>query len=209
MPAQRHEIERRLVPEESAEVRRYADRAAEIAAGLEIAESGRQRRGAAARGPARREGQVPGVIALAEDGVVALPVRGRDGDIGLAEDDRAGALEPRDHDRVARGDVVLVRHHPGGGPNAVDLVGVLDRDGNAVEGSPPIAPGAGLVGGARPREGRVRRERDDGVELGVVLADAGEHSGCELDRRDLGVGGVDRGCEVEIAHGGAGGWSGQ
>ncbi len=213
MTALRHQIERGLVPEDAAEMRRNADRATEVAARLEIAESGSQRCGAAARRPTWRARYVPGIVALAEDRVVALPVRGRDGDIGLAENDRPRALEPRHHDCVSRGDIVLQRRYPAGGPDAIDLVAVFDRDGNAVEGPPPIAVRASLVGGAGAGEGRVRRERDDGVELGVVLSDAGEHPGRELDRRDLsranGVRGVERRGEIEIAHGGASGTCGQ
>jgi len=185
VPAQGHDAERRLVAVDAAEVRGHADRATEVAARLQVREAGGQRRRAAAGRATRRAREVPGVVADAEDLVVALPVGGRRRHVGLAEDDGARAAEAGDDDRVACGDVALERRQACGRRDAGDLERVLHGARHAVEGSPPLAPGARLVGRPRSRERGVAGERDDRVDFRVETRDPVEHARRQLDGGDV------------------------
>src|SRR5438093_378345 len=152
VPAHGHDAARRLVAVDAAEVRGHADRAADVAAGFQVREAGGQRRRAAAGRAARRAPEGPGVVAGAEDVVVALPVGGPGRHVGLAENDGARAPEAGGDDRIARGDVVLERRRACRRPDARDLERVLHGARHAVERPPPVTPSARLVGRAGSRE---------------------------------------------------------
>jgi hypothetical protein len=76
-----------------------------------------------------------------------------------------------------------------------------------VERPPPLAAGAGLVGGLGAGQRLVGRERDDRVQLAVVARDPIEHARGQLDGGDLAAAdGAGRGNgrgEVEIGDGAA------
>ena len=72
--AHRHDAVGRLVGEHAAKVRRRAQRAADVRAGLEGHVAGRQRGGRAARRTARRPREIVGIAGGAIDRIRALPV---------------------------------------------------------------------------------------------------------------------------------------
>src|SRR6516165_8480042 len=86
-----------------------------------------------ARGATWRAAEVPGIVGAAVDVVEAVPVAEHIGHVGLAEYDRAGGANARDHERVLPGYEILERRHAPGGRQAVDVERFLDHDGNALE----------------------------------------------------------------------------
>jgi hypothetical protein len=88
------------------------------------------------------------IVGPAIDRIVRLPVGEVGRDIGLAEDDRAGALELADHPGVARGDRVGIFAVTPGSRQAADIEAFLDRHRHAeqrlVLGQPPGGHGLGL-----------------------------------------------------------------
>ena len=160
----RHDAPGRLVAVDAAEVRRVADRRADVAARLERGQPGRQRRGRAARGSAGRARHVPRVVGRAVDRVEALPVAEVERHVRLAEQHGAGAEQPVDDDRVLGRDVLGVGRHAPGGGQARHVVGLLDRHRHAVQRPPRLTLGQRAVGrtGARPRA--VEVADDDRVE---------------------------------------------
>jgi hypothetical protein len=105
----RHPMLGRLEAEHAAEVTRDANRASGITPELQRRQAGGDRCGASARTPARRARGIPGIIGPAEDGTVTLPVVAEQGDIRLAEEDRAGAEDARGDRSVGGRDVVAGR----------------------------------------------------------------------------------------------------
>src|SRR6185312_10927052 len=93
MALKAYQIERRLVAEEPAEMCGDTNRSADVAAHAQISQAGGESCSASARGSARTSLHVPGIIALAVNRVVALPVRQRDGHIGSAQQHSAGIRE--------------------------------------------------------------------------------------------------------------------
>ena len=123
----------RLEPERPAAVRGQAHRAADVGAQLERGQPGGHGGGRAARRAARDAGDVPRVVRRAEDLVEALQVTRPAGQVGLAEDDRAGFLEPSDGRRVGGRHVIGQLDRAAGRADAGGLDGVLDRDRQAVQ----------------------------------------------------------------------------
>ena len=166
-------------------MRRIADRATDIAAGLERRHAGRERRRRAAGRAAGRALQVPRIVGRAVDLVVALEVLQVRGHVRLAEDHRAGVEQTVDHDGVRRSDIVPeLGQAPGRGP-AGDVVGVLDRHRQAVQRTPILAAPKRLVGRARARPRPLDVEMDDGVEGAVEPLDARQIVLQQLQATDL------------------------
>jgi hypothetical protein len=134
-----------LVRVDAAPGRRVAHRAGDVAALFETCQAGGERRGRAARGPARRPREVPGVARHPEDRIVALRVARERGQIGLAEDDRARFDEPLDGDRVGLGHVRREGLVAGRRPQARRLDAVLDGDRQAVQRTEELVPRRRLV----------------------------------------------------------------
>ena len=131
MTARGHEVKCRLVGANSTEMRRNAQRAADVAAERQRSETRGERRGRPARGAARRARPVPRIVRRPIDFVVALPVAEAERHIGLAENDCAGRLEAAHGERVFLRDEVLERGDAPGRRQPGDVVGFLDRDGHA------------------------------------------------------------------------------
>ena len=79
---QTNEIERRLMPENSAEMRRYANRSADIAADAQIPQPRGQRRSSSARRSPWSPLYIPRIVRRPVNLVVALPVTQSDRNIG-------------------------------------------------------------------------------------------------------------------------------
>ena len=116
LAAARDDLLGRLVAEDSAIVRRVADRSADIRAGVQPGQPRGGRHPRPAGGSAGRTGQISRVVAGAVDRIEALPVSQHERDIRLAEDHGAGGAVLLDHGRVCVWDVVTVlRNAPGRG----------------------------------------------------------------------------------------------
>ena len=145
-----------LVAVDAAEVRRNANGAANVAAERQMAEAGRQRRRAAARGTARRSLQVPGIVGGPVDGVVTLQIGQHHRNIGLAYHDGARAQDAIHRDGVLLRTKVFVLRQAGGSRHAFHPVALFDGDGHAVEGAPPLLFCERPIGLAGTRQGRSR-----------------------------------------------------
>ena len=184
----RHPAERGSQAHDAAERRGVAQRAAHVGAVRERHHARRQRAG---RSSARAAGGPVGVVRVAggaEDGVEGVRPGRELRHVGLAEEHHAGRADPLDDQVVVVGHVVREhrraegRRPPGGG------VGVLHREGQAVQRAQRAAAGLVLVGGAGAVAGPVLVERDDRVELGVAGGDPVEVQVQQLARRDLAPG---------------------
>ena len=74
--------------------------------------------------------------------VIALPVAQGDGDIGLAQQHRAGGAQAFEHGGVRGGHIASMGRVAAGGRPAGDIEGFLDGEGDAVERSQRLSPRA-------------------------------------------------------------------
>jgi hypothetical protein len=130
------------------------------------------RGGSSSGGAPRSRLEVPGIVGGSEDLVVALPVPGIDGDVGLPKYHRACLPEAGDGCGVLLGDVVREPLRPGGGADAGHLEAVLDGYRDAMEGAQDLASPEGFVSCYGLGDGLVLGECDDGVEGRVMSLDA-------------------------------------
>ena len=160
--------------------RGVAERAAHIRAVRERKHPACDRNcGATAAAPAGASGRVwiPGGSEHLIEGLRASPELGG---IGLADDDRAGRLEPLDVELVFLGNEVAIDRRPERGADAPGQGEVLDRDRQPVERPRRLASGKGGVRRPRTLEGGLGKQGDDRVDRGVHLLDTGEEPGHEL-----------------------------
>src|ERR1700722_6881264 len=99
----------RLVRADPAEMRRNAQRAADVRAERQRTETSGERGRRSAGGAPGRPGLVPRIVGRAVNVVVALPVAKDQGHIGLAKNDSAGGLKARHGERVFLSDEILER----------------------------------------------------------------------------------------------------
>ena len=193
---------RRAQADDVAEGGRVAQRAAHVAALGQRHEPGGQRRGRTAGGPARRQPVPVGVVGHAEDRVERVRARRELRHVRLADPDRAGRLQPRHHQLVASGTVFGVQRRAPRRPHAAGGVGVLVRDGQAVQRADRTPRGQRRVGGVGGGPRALGVQRDDGVDLRVELLDAVQVGLEQLARGDLAVaeqrGELGRGPDAEV-----------
>ncbi len=176
-----------LEPDDAAERRRLADRAAGVGADRTRSQASRHGGGRSAGGPARDAIEVPGVADVAVGGVLVRRAHRELVHVGLAEDPGAAVEQPLDRGRRVGRDVALEDPRAGGRREAVDAEDVLDRDRHAGEragagrrgrvigvGAPQI--GAEVVVGAGVGVEPLRSRQPALVDLGEGLRDA------EIDR---------------------------
>ena len=123
------------------------------------------RGGRAAAAAARRARGVVGVAGRAEDGVEGLRAGAELGRVRLADDDRAGAAQAGDHQRVRGRDVVAVDRRAVGRPHARGVLEVLDRDRQAVQ-----RPGRLVAPRARRRPPRPRAAPSSASRVTIALS---------------------------------------
>ena len=116
--------------------------------------------------------------------VVGLVGPGELGRVRLAQQDPAGAEQPRDDRRVAVRDAVAPADRARGRDDARRVERVLDRERDPVERAARRCPGRARRRRPRPLAG-VGGEPDDRVDPRVDLVDAGEAGVDDLERRDL------------------------
>ena len=129
---------------------------------------------AAAEPPLEPPGDARRVVRIAHGTVRRVLAGGAERElvqVGAADDDRAGLVQPAHHRRIVWRDAVVedVRCRSGDDARLVD--DVLDRDGNAVERTAVDAAGAFAIGrvGRRARTRGVHR--DEGAESVVLVVD--------------------------------------
>ena len=170
----------RLQPDDPAERRRLADRAARVGAdraGCEAAGDDRRR---AARGAARDPAAVPGVEDRPVGGVLVRGAHRELVHVGLAEHPGACRVEPAHRGRRVRRPVALEDLRAGRGRRPLGAEDVLDRDRD-----PPQRPVRDLVGGAvldRPEVG-VELVARGGRLPGLEVLAGGDLAGGDLRRR--------------------------
>ena len=150
--------------------RRHAQGAADIGAERQRSIARGERRRRSAGGAARRAAEIEGVVGGAVDLVIALPVGEPERDVGLAEDDAAGVLDPRDRQRVFRRRKILLRRNAPGRRQSRDIVGFLERHGQAEQRLLHAARQFG-VGGAGGRKAALEIANTDRIDLRVVPLD--------------------------------------
>jgi len=159
---------------DAAVVRRIADRAADVAPGLEAGEPRRKRRPPRrpeeAAGRARR---VPGVHRLAVHRVVRFPVGKQGGHVRLAEDVGARAQEALHRQGIARATGVLVLGKAPSAGMALDVEGLFHRHRQAGERSGFRACRPDLRSkGARALSRRVEVQHAERIQAAVMTGDA-------------------------------------
>ena len=181
----RHPTERRTEPDDAAERRGVAQRAAHVGA---VRQRHHPRPQGTRRSPARaagRAGRVDRVERGAEDRVEGVGAGGELRHVGLPDRDRTSGPDPGHDEVVGVGDVVgeqrrAVRRTPAG-----DLVGVLERERQPVQRAEGVAPRRRGVRLGRSGPGALLVERHDRVELRVALGDAGQVEVEQLAGGDL------------------------
>ena len=172
-----HAAERGGDPQRPAEIRSLAQR-----------DHARRQRGAAAAGRAAGAlRRVPGVARPAEDLVEGVAAGRELGRVGLAEDHRAGGLEPLHDEGVFLRDVILVEWRAERRAEPRDRGDVLDPHGQ------PAQEAGGLAACQPPLQvagvvQRSRVERDDRVDRWVVALEPLQTRLDDLDGGDLALG---------------------
>ena len=186
--AGRHAAEGGLEPRQTAQRRGDPDGAPAVGARGERHHARGDGGGRAARGPAGGVLEVPGVARGAEDRVGRARRPAVLGSVRLADDDAAGAAQPRDEVRVAhrRCGVGLERRavrrrEPG------RVLQVLHPDRHPGERAGVRARGEEGVHGGRLLEGALGVRRHEGVDLPVALLDRAEGRLGRRCRRHLAV----------------------
>jgi hypothetical protein len=105
------------------------------------------------------------------------------GEVGLADDHRAGIGEAGDAGRVGGDDAIIEHARRAGRGGAAQIAEILRRDRNPVQRSAPAAGGDLRLGGARRGERRLRQHGEIGVEGGIEPFDARQHRLGQLHRR--------------------------
>src|SRR2546429_3678236 len=138
-------------------MRRYADRAASIAANTAgRAPCSNRRRFASARA-ARGVCQIPRVARFSSEQVVSFVSHQKFGSVGIPEEDGAGRFQPRNKRSILFGKVVLAEQGTGGAGPTGDINTTLDGGRDALKRAEMIAeqkrnlPPPSLLGG-RPRD---------------------------------------------------------
>ena len=107
--------------------------------------------------------------------------------VGLADEDRAGLLDPLGEGAVPVGDVVLERADAAEGrrPAGLEVEQVLDRRRHAMERPERVAAHHRVLGALRLLPRALGVEEDQRVEARVALLDPGERRVHHLDRRQF------------------------
>ena len=101
------------------------------------------------------------------DFIVALEVAEGDRHVRLAEKHGARGLQARHHGGVRARDVVREGREPECGRQAIDVVGLLDHHGNAVQWAPVLPERLKHVRLPGPGAGACRVQYDRCVQVGV------------------------------------------
>ena len=161
----------RLQPKDATEMRRDAYRAGEIGADVKGRHLGSYRRRRAATGAPRGVLQIPRVVGAAKDRIIRLKVGQHRWHIRLADEDTPSSLEAGRDGAILLGQMIGQRREPDRGAHPGGRMGILQREGHAVERSPDHATGQGCIRFPRPCIGTLGIQGNDGIQGGVMFRD--------------------------------------
>jgi hypothetical protein len=105
------------------------------------------------------------------------------GEVGLADDHRAGIDESGDTGRVGGGNAIVEHARRAGRGGAAQIAEILRRDRNPVQRSAPAAGDDLGLGGTRRGECRFGQHGEIGVQGGIEPLDACQHRLGQIHRR--------------------------
>ena len=183
-PGRVDQAERGLEADTSAQRRGNAHAAAGVAAGGghdQAGGHGRRRSAARAAGDPRA---IVRVVRRAEERIDGRDAAAELVGVGLAEEHRAGLGEPRDDHGVVVGHPPLVQARAAGRADAARGEEVLVRDRDAHERSACSADREARHDASGVVDGPLAGHGDEGAQGGVLVVDAGEIRGGDVDGRD-------------------------
>jgi len=139
---------------------------------------------ASARGATGRSAEIPGIVGRPVDLVVTLEISEADRDVGLAYDDGARCLEPRDDEGILRRSKIPEMRRTPSRRQSSDVEGFLQGHGNAKQRQLFAAPKC-CIGGTCRVSGAIEIANDDRVDLTVQRFDARDRMFEQLRRRRL------------------------
>ena len=117
--------------------------------------------------------------------VAGVAARAPFGDVGLADDDGAGALEHRDDGFILGRDVVGEQHAAEARGQALGIDQVLDPERKPVQRAEIVAAHHGSLALPRRCTSRLERARNDRIDGGIDVLDPPDATVHEFDRRKL------------------------
>ena len=117
--------------------------------------------------------------------VAGVAARAPFGDVGLADDDRAGALEHRNNSFILGRDVIGEQHAAETRRQSLGVDQVLDPERKPVQRAERIAAHHGSLARSRRCACRLERARNDRIDGGIDLLDPPDATFHEFDRRKL------------------------
>src|ERR1700722_6082727 len=129
------QAQRWLVSKNSAEMRRRAYRATDVGSERKRAKPRSDSRSRSARRAAGRAADIPGIVGGSVDIVIALELTKPHRDIGLADDDFASPLQPRNGKRIFGRHEIPEARKPPGRRQSRDIECLLQRHGNTEQRS--------------------------------------------------------------------------
>ena len=192
-PAPRDQAVGRLQPDHAAVAGRIADRAAGVGADRDRHHAGGERDARARRRASRMVVGIPGMPRIRERQFLGRPAECKFVQRLLAQHDRAGAAQARDHGGIFARDVVEQNLGVAGGrqPGNVDIV--LEAVWHAVQRTERASVGDVLLGLAGGIERGFRVHADERTDPRIVGFDPGDQRLDQFDRRKPArrVGGAD------------------
>jgi hypothetical protein len=117
--------------------------------------------------------------------VAGVAARAPFGDVGLADDDGAGALEHRDNSFILGRDVVREQHAAEARRQPLGVDQILDPERQPVQRAEAIAAHHGSLALPRRRARRLERACNDRIDGGIDFLDPVDATVHEFDRRKL------------------------
>ena len=180
-----HRARRRAYAGDAIEGSRRAEAAREIGPHGQRHESRRECHSRAPGGPRSGIAHVMRIAGGAPQRIGARRAESEFRNVGLADDDRALPLQMRHDEFIRGGDVVLVEVGAVGGRQTLDIVHVLDADGQAMQRRKFLSPHDGLFRRPRLRQRLFRPHVAEGDEERVQSLDSREAMPHQLDGRQL------------------------
>ena len=156
------------------EMRRDANRTADITAQFQRGETRGQRCGRTAGRTTRRVRHIPRIVSRTIHLVVALQIRGKQRHVGFADHDGTGILHLLHRNCRLLRHMIAKYRRTGSTGHARHFIGILDGHGQAVQWSPAFTLGCRGVGFVRPPARRIEIHRHHGIERGIFFLNPGD-----------------------------------
>src|SRR5215831_21008 len=184
LPRHVHDIDRGLVAIDPAKCSRTADAAADIGADAEIGQPRRQRCGRTTGRPARRPGEIPGIVRYAVDIVERLAVAEIERNVCRTQKDGAGFPKPSHRNTVLCGLGTLEPRYAPGARHALYTKTFLHIDRHTMQRPAGHIARDGLIRLFCALERTLAELIDVCVEFRLKSVDPAEDKLRQLDRRD-------------------------